>query len=487
MNDIIEIIVSSPDGTEEPSLLEKESITIGKNIDCDIYLNCNRVSKVHAQIRRENDHWILQDLNSTNGTYIDGKRIREHHLKDGELFSINGYQLRVRFLGDKSKDTIMGHLKSDIENSKLSNLPESVLKERLNEKLTDLMKENNINFPSPSERETFISSKLKEILGLGSLEDYLKDPAISEIMINGLDSFYIEKEGKLISLPPVIQDLNTLQTIIDRILLPLGRRVDEASPLVDARLPDGSRIHIILPPIALHGPVLTIRKFLPHLRELKDLIRQNSLSQNQAELLKHYIHDRKNILISGGTSSGKTTLLNILCQHIPLLERIITIEDSQELKLNQPHAIYLEARPANIEGRGEITMQQLVQNALRMRPDRIIIGECRGKEAFDMVNAMNTGHNGCLTTCHANSPRDALKRLETMILMAQYELPIKCVRELIVSAIDRIIHLERNSLGHRRLTHIAEITGMEGDTILLLDKFNSTEGGDHDTATDNHE
>lgn len=272
-----------------------------------------------------------------------------------------------------------------------------------------------------------------------------------------------------------------LSTIIDRILAPLGRHVDEASPLVDARLPDGSRINVVLAPISLQGPILTIRKFKTCFQTLNDLVNTGSLTLESATYLETIVKEKKNILISGGTSSGKTTLLNVLSNCIDPHERLITIEDSAELRLLQPHTLSLEARPSNVEGKGEISIRTLVQNALRMRPDRLIIGECRGSEALDMLQAMNTGHEGCLSTCHANSPRDTLKRLETMVLMSGFELPLRAIREQIASAIHVIVQMKRLAQGLRTVTHITCVCGLEQDTILTQDLFNSTKGDSHVT------
>lgn len=310
-----------------------------------------------------------------------------------------------------------------------------------------------------------------EALGLGPIEDLMMDPKVSEIMINGVDEIYVEKDGRIERTDKRFSSEHSLTTIIERILSRTGRRLDESSPIVDARLPDGSRFNAIIKPISLKGPVITIRKFSKELLSMDDLIALGSITEEAAEFLKICVRTRRNIIISGGTGSGKTTLLNILSSFIPDGERIITIEDAAELKLLQPHVIPLEARPPNLEGKGAITIRDLVRNALRMRPDRIIVGECRGGEALDMLQAMNTGHDGSITTAHANSPRDLLSRLETMVLMSQMDLPVKAIREQIASSINIIVHQVRFFCGTRKITHITEICGIENGVILTQDIF----------------
>jgi pilus assembly protein CpaF len=290
-------------------------------------------------------------------------------------------------------------------------------------------------------------------------------------MVNAKDQIYIERTGRLEKTHLRFSSDRAILNVIERIVSPIGRRIDESSPTVDARLKDGSRVHVIIPPLAIKGPTITIRKFSKVPYAIDDLIRFGSLTEKMSEFLKIAIKTRKNIIVSGGTGSGKTTLLDVLSNFIPEDERILTIEDAAELKLNQPHVVALEARPANIESRGAISIRELVRNALRMRPDRIIVGECRGGEALDMLQAMNTGHDGSLTTLHANSPRDALSRLETMVLMSGMELPVKAIREQIRSAIDLIVQQTRFKDGARRISAISEVQGMEGDTIVLQDIF----------------
>jgi pilus assembly protein CpaF len=324
---------------------------------------------------------------------------------------------------------------------------------------------------SRAERQRLFEQVVAEILGYGPLEPLLKDPTITEVMVNGAKNIYIERDGKIERVPISFENDDHVMRIIDRIVAPLGRRVDEASPYVDARLPDGSRVNAVIPPISLVGPTLTIRKFAAVPFTVENLIEIGTITPEVVEFLKACIYARLNVVISGGTGSGKTTLLNVLSGFIPNNERIVTIENAAELQLRQEHVVPLESRPANVEGRGEVTIRDLVVNSLRMRPDRIIVGECRREEALDMLQAMNTGHDGSLTTAHSNSPRDTLARLETMVLMAGMELPVRAIREQIASAIDLIVHEERLRDGTRKVVNVTEVQGMEGDVIVLSDIF----------------
>ena len=321
------------------------------------------------------------------------------------------------------------------------------------------------------ERQRLFEQIVAEILGFGHLEPLLADESITEIMVNGYQKVFIERKGKIEKTTLAFESDDHLMRIIDRIVSPLGRRIDESSPYVDARLPDGSRVNAIIPPLALNGPTLTIRKFAKTPLTVDDLIRFGSITPEAIEFLKACVMARINIVVSGGTGSGKTTFLNVLSGFIPGDERIITIENAAELQLRQEHVVTLESRPPNIEGKGEVTIRDLVVNSLRMRPDRIVVGECRGGEALDMLQAMNTGHDGSLTTCHSNSPRDTLSRLETMCLMAGMELPVRAIREQIASAIDLVVHEERMRDGSRKVVSITEVQGMEGDVIVMSDIF----------------
>lgn len=324
---------------------------------------------------------------------------------------------------------------------------------------------------SRGERNQLVDDISNELLGLGPLEPLLQNDSITEIMVNGPKQIFIEQKGKLKLTDVHFYDNAHLMNIIERILTPLGRRVDESSPLVDARLADGSRVNIIIPPLSLVGPTITIRKFSKTALSINDLVGFGTLSNDMATFLDACVRARLNILVSGGTGSGKTTTLNVLSSFIPETDRIVTIEDAAELRLQQTHVVTLESRPANLEGHGAITIRDLVRNALRMRPDRIIVGEVRSGEALDMLQAMNTGHDGSLTTAHANTPRDVLSRLETMVLMAGMELPVRAVRTQVSSAIDLILQQSRIRDGSRKITYITEVQGMEGDTIILQDLF----------------
>jgi pilus assembly protein CpaF len=324
---------------------------------------------------------------------------------------------------------------------------------------------------SRQERQRLFEQIVAEILGYGPLEPLLRDDTVTEIMVNGPDKIFIERNGKLEHVNVSFESEDHLMRIIDRIVSPLGRRVDESSPMVDARLPDGSRVNAIIPPLALNGPTLTVRKFSRRPLTVDDLIGFGTLTQEAVEFLKACVMSRLNIMVSGGTGSGKTTLLNVLSGFIPEDERIVTIENAAELQLRQEHVVTLESRPPNIEGKGEVAIRELVINSLRMRPDRIVVGECRGGEALDMLQAMNTGHDGSLTTLHANSPRDALARLETMCLMAGMELPMRAIREQIASAMDLIIQQARMRDGSRKVITVTEVQGMEGDVIVMSDIF----------------
>src|SRR5579884_266030 len=324
---------------------------------------------------------------------------------------------------------------------------------------------------SAADKVQLVEEVMDDILGHGPIERYLQDDGISEVMVNGPDQIWIERNGKLEKTDGSFIDENHLRRVIERIVARVGRRIDEGSPMVDARLPDGSRVNAIYPPLSIGGPYLTIRKFAADPFTIDDLVDMGTMSEQVAEFIEACVLGRLNVVVSGGTSTGKTTLLNVLSGFIPDDERIVTIEDAKELQLRQEHVLSLEARPPNTEGRGEVTIRDLVRNALRMRPDRILVGECRLGEALDMLEAMNQGHDGSLTTVHANSPRDALARIETMTLMAGFELPVTAIREQMASALDVIVHLGRLRDGSRHVTHVTEVERMEGDVIVLQDIF----------------
>ena len=341
------------------------------------------------------------------------------------------------------------------------------LRAQINDVTAQVLAEQAGHNISLEERAELQQEIIDELLGLGPLEDLMRDPAISEIMVNGPNMIYVERSGKLTLSDKHFNDERHLRTIIERIIAPLGRRIDEASPMVDARLPDGSRVNAIIEPLALNGSTLTIRRFGSRRLTMDDLLRFGSVSPECVSYLKAMVEARLNIVVSGGTGSGKTTFLNILSSFIPRTDRIVTIEDAAELSLDQDHVVRLESRPPNLEGRGTISIRDLVRNSLRMRPDRIIVGECRGGEALDMLQAMNTGHDGSLTTLHANTPRDALSRLETMVLMAGFDLPVKAIREQVAGAVDVVVQVSRMRDGSRKVTSIAEIVGMEGEIVTM--------------------
>ncbi len=383
------------------------------------------------------------------------------------------------------RDTYLD-LKTRVQNRLLAELDPSMDISKVNEvrsTIQDLfeqvLSEENIVLSRP-ERHRLFEQIAAEILGFGPLQPLLDDDTITEVMVNGAKNIYIERAGKIHRVPFTFESDDHVMRIIDRIVAPLGRRIDESSPYVDARLPDGSRVNAVIPPISLVGPVITIRKFFKNPISLEQLIQFGTITSEALQFLKACVEARLNIIISGGTGSGKTTLLNILSQFIPNDERIVTIENAAELQLRQEHVVTLESRPPNIEGRGEVTIRQLVINSLRMRPDRIIVGEIRDEAALDMLQAMNTGHDGSMTTCHSNSPRDTLARIETMALMAGMELPVRAIREQLASAIDVVVHQERLRDGTRKITNVTEVSGMEGEVITMTDIFMYEQSGYED-------
>ena len=368
-------------------------------------------------------------------------------------------------------------LKTRVQNRLLAELDPSMditkieeVRRTIQDLFEQILSEENIVLSRP-ERARLFEQIAAEILGLGPLQPLLEDDTITEVMVNGAKNIYVERKGKIHRVPVTFESNEHVMRIIDRIVAPLGRRIDESSPYVDARLQDGSRVNAVIPPISLVGPTLTIRKFSKNPITVDQVIQFGSITAESVQFLKACVESRLNIVISGGTGSGKTTLLNILSSFIPGDERIITIENAAELQLRQEHVVTLESRPPNIEGRGEITIRDLVINSLRMRPERIIVGECRGGETLDMLQAMNTGHDGSMTTAHSNSPRDTLARIETMCLMAGMDLPIRAIREQMSSAVDLIVHQSRMRDGTRKVTHVTEVSGMEGDVITMTDLF----------------
>ena len=370
----------------------------------------------------------------------------------------------------ESKNAILAYLVQNIDQKLLEKGDEALLRRRVEELVEEKLRSEKLPF-SRQMRNRLVSDMADEILGFGPIEPLLRDPTVTEVMVNRPDQVYCERFGKLELTDIQFRDFDHIRHVIDKIVTPLGRRVDESSPMVDARLPDGSRVNAIISPLSLNGPVLTIRKFSVDPYTVEDLIGFGTLTQGMAAFLAACVKIKLNILVSGGSGAGKTTLLNVLSSFIPEGERVVTVEDAAELKLHQPHVVRLESRPPNIEGKGEIRIRDLVRNCLRMRPDRIVVGEVRGGEALDMLQAMNTGHEGSISTIHSNTPRDALARLETMVMMSGMDLPSRAIREQVAAAIHMIVQIGRLSDGSRKVISVSEIQGMEGNVIVLQDLF----------------
>jgi pilus assembly protein CpaF len=381
---------------------------------------------------------------------------------NGEALRPELYDVRRRLHAKLAQELGTVLYQQDLDPERLSSLVRDNLSRMLKEESTPM---------SRAERDRLLSDLESDVLGHGPIEEFLQNADITEVMVNGPNEIFVERAGKIYRTNRRFADAEHLRSVIDGIVGRVGRRIDEATPMVDARLPDGSRVNAVIHPVAIHGPFLTVRKFPADPLIDEDLIRFGTLTRTVSEFISQSVEGRMNVLVSGGTGAGKTTTLNVMSSFIPVDERVITVEDAVELRLEQPHVLSMEYRPPNIEGKGEIPIRELVRNALRMRPDRIVVGEVRGAEALDMLQAMNTGHEGSISTIHANSPRDVLSRLETMVLMAGVDLPIRAIREQIASAIDLIVHQSRLKDGTRRVTHVTEITGMEGDVITLQDIF----------------
>jgi len=415
-----------------------------------------------------NDSSLHMPLSSDVFNGVNGEKYGE---------SLPGVDELKILIHDKLLESIdFKRLDTEVDNS-----PEKMeqLRKKITQKVTEII-DSETSIKSRQIREQLLKEVLQEALGLGPLEDLLCDSSISEIMVNQWNQIYIERDGKLKRIEKKFLSEQHLMNIIGRIVAPIGRKLDTSTPMVDARLKDGSRVNAIIPPLAIRGIALTIRKFPEDNMSIEDFIKIGTVNKQIADFFDAAVKAKLNILVSGGTSTGKTTLLNILSGFIPLDERIITIEDSAELNLQQPHVVSFEVRPPNIEGKGEITIRDLVKNSLRMRPDRIIVGECRGQEALDMLQAMNTGHDGSLTTVHANSCREALSRLETLVMYTGFELPTKAIKDQIVGAIDLIVQMKRFKDGSRKITQISEITGKEGDVITMGDVFIYKQSGEED-------
>lgn len=500
---------------------EKSSWLIGRDPNCDIVLKASQISRRHAMISLEDSEFFIEDCNSSLGVFVNESKITEKtKIAVGNLIRLCSYELLLSFEDveeeespDESEQTVMisdiqkfrgaffnqGRFQSEYKSVNLLYTDEMMkLKKRIHEKilsemnlpaihvrdlakaetrvrldrvLTRVMREFWHEIPRNISPEIFKEGIVDELINYGPISPLLRADDITEVMINGPDLIFVEHEGKLFETGIRFFNDQHLLSVIQRIVEPLGRHIDEASPMVDARLPDGSRVNAIIPPLAIDGALVTIRKFAKNKLTTEDLIDYGSLTDEMAQFLSFAVKYKQNIIISGGTGSGKTTLLNVLSQFIPLDERLVTIEDSAELKLTHRNLARLESRTANIEGKGKVSIRDLLVNALRMRPDRIIIGECRSGEALDMLQAMNTGHDGALTTVHANSPRDSLSRLENMVLMAGVELPVSSIREQVASAINFVVQQSRLGDGSRKITQVTEITGREGNTILMQDIF----------------
>ena len=482
------------------------SWTIGRQAGSEVQLNVMGVSRRHAILFcDESGELRVEDAGSTAGSALNGRPlVSPAAFRAGDALSIGPYVLRVRTSGQSdlahpgeqpSADDIAEEFKNasvlytpevmaltrrihesvlekmDLPQSALKEIENAEMREKLERCLDLAIKEHRHEIPARIPMPLFRQALVDELTGLGPIASLVRSPRVSEIMVNGPDVVFVESAGRLFDSGVRFFNERHLLSVIHRIVEPLGRHVDDASPMVDARLPDGSRVNAIISPLSLKGPALTIRKFSEKKLTTDDLIAFGSLTRDMALFLEEAVRARKNILVSGGTGSGKTTLLNVLSLFIPSGERVITVEDSAELKLSHRNLVTLEARPPNVEGKGRVTIRDLVINCLRMRPDRIIVGECRGPEALDMLQAMNTGHDGSLTTCHANSPRDALSRLENMVLMAGMELPSSAIREQIASAIDLVVQQTRLADGSRKIVRISEVTGREGDQVLMQDIY----------------
>ena len=510
------------------------ALALGRHSDCDIVLASSDVSRHHARLIVANGIYFIEDTGSSTGTFVDGERIEAAtQIEPGQEIQIGSFVLT---LGDPQKSAapqpapapapapkaqpqmqpqpqpqsfVSSDAPSDFEeefkdvnilyneqtmmltriihqdildklnlgNTSVADMKKDELREKAELNLDKVLKERRHEIPPGLPLSVFRQALLDELIGFGPLSPLLRSPKISEIMVNGPNMVFVESKGKLFNSGVRFFNEQHLISIIQRIVEPLGRHVDEASPMVDARLPDGSRVNAIIPPLSLQGAALTVRKFSDKKLTTDDLIAFGSMTEEMALFLETAVRARQNILVSGGTGSGKTTLLNVLSLFIPQGERVITIEDSAELKLTHPNLVSLEARPANIEGKGRVSIRDLVINTLRMRPDRIIVGECRGAEALDMLQAMNTGHDGSLTTAHANNPRDALTRLENMVMMAGFELPSTAIREQIASALNLIVQQTRLLDGSRKIVKITEVTGREANQILLQDIFTFEQTG----------
>ncbi len=499
------------DGVKETRELEDGSYLVGRAEACRIKLPFPDVSERHALIAVSGESAVIEDLNSVNGTFVNGVAVEGPvKLDDSMVVQIGSSLMRIsgdepppepeeepsaapetrgggddeapgeasdpmREIRRSAQEQIHRELlkRLDMKRLTVEGVDREGLEQTAREKIRDIVDEvvSKGRLPDGIDPVRLEDDVFNEAMRLGPLEELLADDSVAEIMVNGPARVYVERHGKIELSDCQFSDDASVLSVIERIVAPLGRRIDESQPYVDARLADGSRVNAIIAPLALSGPTITIRKFSRKAFTAEDFIRFGTWTEEAAEFMRLCVRLRKNVIVAGGTGSGKTTLLNLLSGFIPSSERIVTVEDAAELRLQQPHVVRLEARPPNIEGKGAVPIRDLVKNCLRMRPDRIIVGECRGGEALDMLQAMNTGHDGSLTTVHANSPRDIISRLETMVLMSGMDLPSRAIREQIASAVDIIIHESRMSDGTRKVTAITEVTGLEGNQIVMQDIF----------------
>ncbi|MEQ8289430.1 MAG: ATPase, T2SS/T4P/T4SS family [Gammaproteobacteria bacterium] len=502
--------------------------TIGKARDNFIQLRGWKVANHHAEITRTSEGLFIEDKTGKDSIEVNGQEVSHHGpIRSSDEIIIAGYYIKAGMSAaaeeeefDEDDDSSFDDMKTvfgvqhhaaldeseevsktllnlqhnekfkwrnrvheellaamDLRRTDISSMDEDQLRSHVEKLIREIIEEMGPKLPSDVDRQQLAAEVLNEAVGLGPLESLLANDEVTEIMVNKFDEIFIEKSGKLTLSDITFSSDDAVMTAIERIVSPLGRRIDESSPLVDARLKDGSRVNAIIPPLALRGPCLTIRKFAKQKLQARDLINFGALNEAMVNFLETAVNNHMNILISGGTGSGKTTLLNVLSNFIPPSERIITVEDAAELKLVQPHLVSLEARPANLEGKGAIPIRDLVKNCLRMRPDRIVVGECRGGETLDMLQAMNTGHDGSLTTAHANSPRDMIARLEVMVMMSGLDLPVSAIREMVASAIHLIVQITRYSDGSRRVINITEVTGVESGIVSMQDIFRYQQEG----------
>jgi pilus assembly protein CpaF len=484
------LLVEGGDYNQDAIEFGEEEFIIGRSIDADLILNNTQISSQHARIMFNNRSYWLQDMGSRNGTLVNKRKIVQHPLSEGDVFQIAEFTMTFLLDPDtlqKQRDSTVEELRKQLHDELIDKLNlkqlnikqirDHRLRAQAGQVLDDLFENRSVALPKRMDLIALKKAILDAALGLGPLEDLLADRDVTEIMVNGHNRIFIEKGGKVLQTKTTFADNDEVLIAIERIVGPLGRRIDESSPMVDARLADGSRVNAIIPPLALDGPSITIRKFPERRLVVDDLIGWGSISRPCADFLELCAEHAQNIVISGGTGSGKTTLLNILSNYIPDGERIVTIEDSAELQLTQSNVVRLETRPPNIEGKGAVTIRDLVKNSLRMRPDRIVVGECRSAETIDMLQAMNTGHDGSLTTTHANSPVDALRRLENMVLMGGVDMPLRAIRDLIFSAVNIIVQISRFNDGSRRVVAVSELVDIIEGEIKLQDIYTFVQTG----------